>query len=261
MIARTDAKEAHLLHLPAIQWEDVTEFFISTSPSGDEDESLAEKLGVAHQHLFTEQHRRPAWKVVVLVHQDETSQAISRVDIAFVCHHAIGDGTSCARVHKLLLRYWNQAQNQPKTQNNWPHIVHQDLVSYPFIEEVLPFLLEQRNTSIQNTVSDGSPPFDLWPSTRPFLPSIEAYVSCVKIITISEEHVKDILKFCRGLKITLTGLLHGLIVIHFSKTIKEAHGFRGSTPISVRRFANTSDDAFGNYFSCIFNDWSVLFSY
>lgn len=261
VIARTDAREAHLLHLPVIQWEDVTEFLISTSPNGDEDDRLAEKLGVAHQQLFTEQHRRPAWKVVFLMHQDVTSQTISRVDIAFVCHHAIGDGTSCAAIHKLLLRYWNQAQNQPETQTFWPHIVHQDLLSYPFIEQALPFLIKQRNASIPATISDSSPAFDPWTSAMPFLPSIEAYVSCAKIITISEEHVRDILKFCRGLKITLTGLLHGLIVIHFAKTIKEARGFRGSTPISVRRFTNTSEDEFVNYFSCISNDWSVLFSY
>jgi hypothetical protein len=255
LVARTEAKEAHLVQLPAIQWDDVTEFLISTSLSGDEDDRLAEKLGVAHQLLFTDQHRRPAWKLVVLVHQDQISQAISRVDVAFVCHHGIGDGTSCAGIHKLLLKHWNQAQNQPKNQTYWPYIVHENLISYPFIEEVLPFLLKPRDSSIPNKVCDESHPFDPWTSNRPLLPSIENYVSCAKIITISEKHVKDILNVCRRLKITLTGFLHGLIVIYFSKTIKEAHGFRGSTPISVRRFTNTSEDEFVNYFSCISNNW------
>jgi hypothetical protein len=251
----TETRKACLLQLSAIHWEDVTDISFSTSLDGGEDDKLAEKLGVAHQHLFTEQHQRPAWNLVVLIHQDPLSHAISRVDLGFVSHHAIADGTSCAAFHKSLLTYWNQMQHEMATPSEWPYVVPQDLLRHPFMEEVFPFLLEKRDSPSQNIRSDKSCSLDPWTANLPCLPSMEDYVSYVKFITIPAAQVNEILSFCHGLKITLTGLLHSLIVIYLSKTIKEAHGFCGSTPVSLRRFTAITNDEIANYISCISHDW------
>jgi hypothetical protein len=80
-------------------------------------------------------------------------------------------------------------------------------------------------------------------------------VTRIKCITIPTLQLNNILKICHRLEITLTGLLHSLIVIFLSRSIPEAQGFRATTPYSMRRFTKLSEDEIANHILWISTSW------
>lgn len=123
------------------------------------------------------------------------------------------------------------------------------------IEKAFRFAQDISAPSTNTGTVAESPPFDTWTATPPSLPSINDYISRVHLITIPSNQVQNILKVCRHLSITLTGLLHGLIISYFSRTIPSSQGFRAVTPYSMRRFTQTSNDEIVNHISYITTDW------
>jgi hypothetical protein len=124
-----------------------------------------------------------------------------------------------------------------------------------FVEQALPFpskYIYKHQTS-ENLVENSQ--LKPWTSTRPFLPSIDSMVTRIKLITIPAHQLQNILKICHCLKITLTGLLHSLIVMYLSRSVPEAQGFRATTPYSMRRFTELSEDEIANHISWISTSW------
>jgi hypothetical protein len=235
--------------LETINWDDVAEFRPSVLPEGDEDLSLSKEIGTAHEYLFTEQDRKPAWKIVVISHNIQASSQEARVDILFVSHHAIADGTSCAAFHKTLIKFLHEATVQPNLHASWPYEVPAELPTIPFIEQVCPFAVRPEYIPTDKGITSRLDPWTGAP------PTLDGFASVVKPITIPPSNVSMILTYCRGLKITLTGLLHSLIVMYLAKAIPDAHGFRAGTPYSMRRFSGASDNEILNHISQINTDW------
>jgi hypothetical protein len=246
--------EAQFVHLKKINWDDMVDFRTSNSISG-EDETLSGQLGIAHQQLWKDQYRKPAWKFNVLRHSNETLDREMRVDVTYINHHALGDGTSLAAFHKTFFEYLLQTSSECNPEAGWPHVVPSTIPKPIFVEDALPFpsISETKHQRSEPPVENG-PPVP-WTATQPSLPSIDSFVSRVEFITILASQLQNILSTCHRLKTTLTGLLHSLIIISLSRSVPGAHGFRATTPYSMRRFTNLSDDEIANHISSITTSW------
>jgi len=84
----------------------------------------------------------------------------------------------------------------------------------------------------------------------------ESYISSVLFLTIPAALVPPLLELCRRqLEITLTGLLHSLILIYLAKSVSAAQGFRAVTPYSLRNFTGLSSEEIANHISYILTTW------
>jgi hypothetical protein len=246
--------EAQFIHLKKINWDDVVDFRTSNLASG-EDETLSGQLGIAHQQLWKDQYRKPAWKLNVLRHSNETLDREMRVDVTYINHHALGDGMSCAAFHKTFFEYLLQTSSESKPEVEWPHAVLSTIPKPLFVEDALPFPSDSETKHQRSEPPVENRPPVPWTATQPFLPSIDSFVSRVKFITIPASQLQNILSTCHRLKTTLTGLLHSLIIISLSHSVPDARGFRATTPSSMRRFTNLSDDEIANHISSITTSW------
>lgn len=239
--------EAKLYHLPSINWDDVVETHHPDCEEESEDEELAKQIGVAHEHLFTDQRGRPAWRIMVLTYRsaDEESQR-SRFDVIFSGHHAITDGTSCAAFHRTLFHFMNEASAQKDVQTSWPYIVSDTLVRIPFVEDLLP---TPANPTTKQASLASRTPYTFSP------PITNTYNSRDLFITIPAPNIPYLLRKCRSLNSTLTSLVHSLIIIHLAKAIPQAQSLRAITPVSLRRFTGISNDEIANHVSGVHNNW------
>lgn len=254
MIGKTQSEEAHLYQLATIDWDDVIE--LQTHGAGHNDANLSQAIGVGHQQLFTEQHRKPGWKIVVLRYYSEQEQESrnQRVDILFFAHHAIADGTGCAAFHKTLSEYLlhQTSHSITETQSVWPYIVPDAIPTPSVVEDIFPLT----SVSPLQLTTGCDTYYKPWTSVPPFLASIDSYRSRTKIFSIPFSKVSTILAYCRTRNITFTGLLHAFLLVYLTKKIPSARTFRGSTPLSMRRFTGTSNDEIVDQVSFIDHDWS-----
>ena len=137
LLEKTKNSEAQFVRLQTIRWEDIVE--IHTSTSEDKVVALPKVLGLGHQHLFKDQRQKPAWKIIVLLHDNGslTSNSSFRADI--ISHHAIADGISGSAFHKTLLEAFYQASLHSKSQNGWPYLVPPSSLEPLAIEKAFPF--------------------------------------------------------------------------------------------------------------------------
>jgi hypothetical protein len=244
--------DAHFYQLESIEFDDVVEIRLSKLPKEQQDRAMEKEIGVAHDHLFQEQDRKPGWKIVVLKHESEVFDNDTRVDVIYVNQHAIGDGTSAAAFHKTFIRFLHQAMDESDLQVSWPYEVPTELPELQLIEKVCPFPSKFASSVESKIVTSDDPSFDAWTAA---LPTMDRFASRARTLTIPSIDVSRIISYCRQLKTTLTGLLHSLFVIHLAKTVQDARGFRAVTPYSMRRFSGASDDEILNHISYITIDW------
>jgi hypothetical protein len=260
---KTEVSEAHFIRQEAIRWEDVAEFrsssLLDSGNSGDEDVVLSKQLNTGHKHLWKNQCTKPAWKIIALKHDNRSSNQSSKIDIIFLCHHALGDGLSGAAFHKTLLESFNQASSLSDLNAEWPVIIPPTIGKPLPVEQFLCFPSETISGITKAPRTIGPDPFNPWTGGPPSLPLIVEVSTLVQIITIPAIQIKNILETCRRLRATLTGLLHGLIIVYLSRTIKDARGFRSVTPYSMRRFTQLSPDEIANHISYITSSWSEGF--
>ena len=255
---KTEESEAHFMRQEAIKWEDVVEFHSSLLDSGSlgEDVVLCRLLNIGHKHLWKSQSTRPAWKIIVLRHGHEPSSEISKVDVLFLCHHALGDGLSGAAFQKTLLEFLYEASLLPDLNDEWPIIILPTIGKLIHVEQFLHFPPETKPKITKDLNTTNTDSFALWTGGPISLPPMDEVNTLIQMITIPEAQVRDILQTCRRLTVTLTGLLHGLITIYLSRTLNDAHGFRSVTPYSMRRFTQLSADEMVNHISFILSDLS-----
>jgi hypothetical protein len=203
------------------------------------------------------EYKTPAWKIMVLAH-DNSSQTDTQIkDIAFIAHHAIADGLSGVAFHKALLTYLYEASSDTVI-SSWPYEVPETITKAPSLEEAMHYIVNSIPTIVDPLSADETAPFTPWAGNTPFLESIDSYVSRASFITIPTSAVKPILLKCKGLGVTLTGMLHSLIVIYLAKAVPHAQGFRGVTPYSMRPFTNPPDlssEEIVNHISYFSSSW------
>jgi hypothetical protein len=237
---KSDTEEARFVRFREIKWEDVVKFQSSNAKCVDEDVTLAKELRIGHEHLFTDKLRKPAWKVIILKQNPRFPRDL-RTDVLFIAHHGLADGTSCAAFHKTFFEYLRQASSQRNVQSNWPYTVPLTIAKPLFVEDALAFNVRRESISTDTSTTVEAHPFDDWTAAPPSLLSIDDYISRVYLITIPAAQVQNILKTCRRLSITFTGLLHSLVIVYLSRALDARHRFKAVTPYSMRRFTKLSD--------------------
>lgn len=234
-LATTVAAEAQFVHIPKIQWEDVVDFESSDRDTADEDAVLGDVIGKGHEHLFRDQHSKPAWKVTVVSHQ--SSSRDWKVDVVFHGHHSLFDGTSGAHFHTTLDQYLNEASSEAVLETNWPVSTTPEP---PFI-------------------AGRGLPFKPWVPFPASKAPDEQYSSRALILTIPQVQVQEVLQYCRRMHTTITGYLHGLLVSFFARTLREdqARVLMACTPISIRHVTGLPNDELACHISSIHSTWDL----
>ncbi|RFU36084.1 hypothetical protein B7463_g239, partial [Scytalidium lignicola] len=254
LLDRTKTSEAQFWRQEKIHWEDVVE--LHHVEEGDGDEILSAELGKAHEYLFTDQTRKPAWKLVVVVHGVESLT----VDIIYLTQHAIADGLSCVAFHKSLYKYMMEGVSLSESDLivNWPYVVPSSTPLPLPVEDFLtitPFT-EQSKTATTATKTFPLNASEIWTGPPPYLPSAAAYASRLQILTIPSASVRQVLAKARNLNTTITALLHALVVIYLSTTHPTSPTFVSVTPYSLRSFTGISKDEMVNHINYIVSSWN-----
>jgi hypothetical protein len=247
VVPSSDTSEAHFVRLKRIQWDDVFVLKHSVASEAEEDTVFEREIGIAHEHIWTDQNCKPGWKAVVIKHDHLSLFSKQRIDFILPIHHGIADGGSGGAFHKALFQYLAEGISTTNINSTWPYPVPSTTPHPILLEEAVPF-------------PDG--PLVAPPTTKPNplpwtgnAPRLEPYISRVHLLTVSSNHLNSALAGCRARKITMTSLLHSLILIYLSKTISSAEAFAAVTPFSMRRFTGVSDEEMVNHISYIVLQW------
>jgi Alcohol acetyltransferase len=257
IVDQTPEREAVFMRLPAIYYEDVVHFRgqdLQDPSEQDDDRAIETLLEDWHAKILTDGHQKPAWRVVILKHGSQWGSGaqrvppIQKVSIAFLANHAIADGISHVNFHRTLFHFFNKKDNG---EGIWPYIVPRDLRCPVLLEDVVD-LLAKDEEDMRHISYDTA---NLWSGTNVFLPSPTEYESGLRLITIPLSKVKRVLGFCKSKQISLTGLLHGLVVTYLARTVPPGCGFRAVTPYSMRQISKVSDNEICNHVSALVHDF------
>lgn len=257
ILDETPDREAVFLRLPVVHRDDVAEFCgqgVSEEPADDDDLAIRRLLERSHARLLLEGHRKPAWRAVVFKHggfwnSGSDIPKTQRVSIAFLANHAIADGLSHINFHRSWLHFFNNPEARVCV---WPYNVPRDLRCPILLEDVVD--LQSTDENDKSSINYGSP--SLWSGSDMFLPSVEEYESGVRFITIPAAHISNIVNFTRSQKVTLTGIIHGLVVAFLSKYVPPGHEFLAVTPYSMRQVSKVSEEEICNHASGLVHEFA-----
>lgn len=191
--------------------------------------------------LFPDVASQSPWRITVLRPSDgAVAPNLDFHDVMFSFHHSLMDGTSGRKFHELLL----QALNSPLKQQEEASSNH--IISFSAVQK----LSESQEDAIPFT---NSIPFvvkafwnELAPSAlkprkeipwhgKPTDYKLPNTVH-VRAIDVVPQDVEKLLVACRQHSTSLTGLIHALALVSFSRHLTEAEAstFACSTPINLR---------------------------
>ncbi|KAI4860461.1 alcohol acetyltransferase-domain-containing protein [Hypoxylon rubiginosum] len=189
---------------------------------------------------YPELEKRPGWKIFIL-HQFETDI----LEILFTWNHPHADGMSGKIFMESLFQNLNTKRNND---------IHQDsdnVIRLPQSTPRLPPPIEEL------TKLPVEPQFALksfWQEYRPQIFSrslsqanwapicLSPYKTQFRVFTIDNATLAKVLAACREHDTTLTGLLHGLILVSLASHLQEnaAPAFESITAIDLRRFLSST---------------------
>ena len=209
--------------------------------------NLAQELEELHdQRWSTEQ--KPLWKLVVMRESQIVGDMHSQLHLAFVYHHAIGDGLSGVAFHRSLLHelgnigkidYLHELPETIDTPASTKLIEPvEKLTSFPLSWA---FFLRRAIQEYAPVWLIGQPP-SLWAGLP--IQSLEDYPfrSRIRIVAIERKDLEMLLEKSKSQTVTLTALLTATLVSALANALPEALRFLGVTPYSLRRWTGTSID-------------------
>ena len=257
ILDETPEREAVFLRLQAIHRDDVAELYDQDPEdpaASDVDSAITSLLESSHARMLLDGHRKPPWRAVVFKHGSRWDSGISpkiqKVSIAFLANHAIADGMSHVNFHRTLLHFFNDQEAKDCV---WPYNVPRDIRCPVLLEDAVD--LRSRDENDKSEVNYGST--SVWSGANMFLPSVEEYASGLRFITIPQNEIGKAVKFSRSRNITLTGLIHGLIVTFLARYVPAGHDFLAVTPYSMRHMSKVSEDEICNHASALVHEFSV----
>ncbi|KAK2599044.1 Alcohol acetyltransferase [Conoideocrella luteorostrata] len=200
--------------------------------------SIQCQLDARYSHIST----RPGWRVVILY-----QAAAKSMELLYVWNHVHHDGMSGKMFHQQLLRNLNKTIVQGdglihKTQqaeDSWKINLLDSSRIVPPPPEILssfsltaPFLLKSLWKELKPCSIFGiSSTHATWApiQTSPFATRFHTF-------TVNNEIVAKVVSACHENRTTLTGLLHALVLLSLTSTLKDAKGFAGRTPYDMRHF-------------------------
>jgi hypothetical protein len=234
--------------LRTIEREDVLEI-IPGEHSGTPDKSLSEVLRKFHTNLWL--HEKPAWKAVVVEYLAEGLKTTPRLHIAFFAHHAIADGLSGIAFHTSLMENLNFVPD-PSLSPNWPLELGDCQKIPPAVEECMD--ISPCKCAICDTQNVTTP--SVWAGGNISSTPIIDFQSRVRIITVPQAELSNLLQRCKLAKATLTGLLHAYICIALRRALSSnrmiqgsEQGFQSVTPFQIRQHTGASERDILNHVS------------
>ncbi|KAI8191219.1 hypothetical protein K4K52_011620 [Colletotrichum sp. SAR 10_76] len=235
-----DKQSTSFVHIPRV---DLSEHIQLFGPSGPDevDTTLSKHLSYQHSQLWPDIEQRPPWRVSIVPISDG-EETPSEVEIIYAFHHAISDGTSGSIFHQRLL----EALGHPM--KDIPGLEGKT-IAFP----ELPVLPPPQHELVSSRLSWTFFLATLWdafgpswlkskPAIRPWkarpIDLAQPNQTSTHILRIPAALATKLLAVARSHSVTLTPLLHALIVASASRQIPESEAptFEPCSPISLRRY-------------------------
>ena len=183
---------------------------------------------------------RPGWRLVVL-HSSKTNT----LDVLYVWNHPHHDGMSGKIFHRHLLRTLNNTTSQEQdlidvTQHNWVLGIPYEADKLPPNGEILckwpldyTFLAKWFYNEFKPISWFPNSPHATWAPVK-----CTPYATRFRSFTISATTVANLVQKCRVHDTTITGLMHGLVLVSLSSSLElpSNKGFAIRTPYDLRHF-------------------------
>ena len=219
--------------------------------------SLLQHLEIEHNDSWPAQERTPPWKVIVF----QCEQGDPRViDVAFIYHHAVGDGMSGAAFHTALLSSLTDicSRSHLPTEPVRQVAVTPPLSLRPPIEELVKFktswgflagqVLQEYGPRIFGRSEE---PYSALPcqdlDTLPFRTEL-------RLLEIDTQTVKVLLSKCRP-KISMTALLSANLAMSIALAVSSATKLLGQITYTLRRVSGTDYQSMVNETSAVEIDY------
>ncbi|KAH0494571.1 hypothetical protein TgHK011_001188 [Trichoderma gracile] len=273
-IAADDSNDAHFTHIPSIDLRDhVSVTLIPCQTAQEYEDRVAQQQGWEHDQKFANIAERPPWRISILRPSGDVPPELQGVeDVFFAFHHALMDGTSGRLFHEMLLA---APSYQGSSSSSSTSDEAERVLSFPNP----PSLPESQEQGIDFTLSWSYTLRTLWTELGPsFLKPAKQpiwnatpidlslpYRTRVKAIDYSPQQLSLLLSACRSHGVTLTALLHSLVLTALAKRIaspEEAPAFAAATPLSLRPYLSPvrSDPAHASSLRCLVAGCSHEFS-
>ncbi|CAK7233593.1 hypothetical protein SEUCBS140593_008654 [Sporothrix eucalyptigena] len=241
-ISGEETKKPEFVSLPLLDLNDHLEW-VSRTPglaSDEYDAQLMRELERENARPWLDVETHSPWRVVVYLNTTD-----GWADVAFALHHALGDGKSGLIYHGLLVDELNSQTVSVEVDEKEGSTV------FEFTEQ--PELVPSQETLVKFTFGwtylvgtlwkemgpawlTGAPKHEAYTGPRVSLePKLKGYL---RIFHLAPEHAAALLAGCREHKITLTALVHGLLMVLFARRFPAdvAKAFSCSMPISMRPY-------------------------
>ncbi|KAJ4267068.1 Alcohol acetyltransferase [Fusarium torreyae] len=204
--------------------------------SNDYDRLLEDNLRCQLDTKFDHLETQPGWRLLMM--RTETGNF---VDVMFVWNHANCDGMSARMFHRALLKSLNSPSSSTPlapgsrvmstaiSKNMFPQ-PQEKLAKHPL---TLGFLCSEMWHGYGPSILLSSTAKANWAPVQP-----KPYKTHIKCMDIDPVTLKRLIGLCRKHETTLTGLLHGIMLVCLSTQLPEgkANAFTSSTPVDQRRF-------------------------
>jgi hypothetical protein len=234
----------------------------SSATATEDSSGLLQYLQEQHGKRWPDLDSRPPWIVIcteILSTSGESQESVSGLMVTFALHHAVGDGLSAVVFHRQLLNALNQrlSSNDPEDWNERDNIIPtENALSIPQPIEKL------ASWTLSWTFFLGVLWNEFAPSS-PFRKKVQpAWSGTVitptpnkvsfRLLQVAASDVRGVLSACRSHGVTLTPLIHAIVLYSLVKHLPEepANNLLAQTAIDTRRWLNLPEkalQAFGNY--------------
>lgn len=239
-LANENSKKPYWVQLESIDLKNHVEW--QTVANAEEAEhTLRDTLQAQHDRSFVNLDRQPLWRLVILKKADGDS-----LDATFVWNHTAADGMSGKIFHRHLLKNLNLVSSGQSNVELGNRVLKlsSPMSLTPPLENVLKFSVSPGFLALEGWkalrppfLASKSPHLANWAPIRP-----TPYGTQIQLLQIEDDVVQTLLQTCRRHEATLTGLLHSLVLLSFTKrlTPAQAAAFDTGTPIDLRRFITSS---------------------
>ena len=285
-IAADDSNDAHFTHIPSIDLRNHVSVTLVPCQSAQEyEDRVAQQQGWEHDQKFANIAERPPWRISILRPSSDVPELQGIEDVFFAFHHSIMDGTSGRLFHEMLLAAPSYQQRPTTAAEEEAAAAAAAAAEEEEEEEFIlsfpdpPSLPESQEQGVDFTLSWSYTLRTLWtelgpsflkPAKQPIWNAIPIdlslpYRTRVKTIDYSPEQLSQLLSACRSRSVTLTALLHSLVLTSLAKRIpspEAAPAFAAATPLSMRPFLSPakSDPAHASSLRCLVAGCSHEFS-
>ena len=250
-IINEDKRDSAFVRLESIDLSGCIKYHLP-KPSQTEDDAIAEALSFQHGQTWSNIDSQPPWKIIVVPTKKWPETKGAGFDIIFAYHHALADGLSGVAFHRSLLAALNNPSDKIRLMNHVLRVPRSLTLAAP-LEKAIDFKIEWifflrtiLATVLPKWLFPGSPAS--WTGAVPSMDHLKNYKTNVRLLQIESNVLSGVLSACKAEKATLTGLLHGLILMSLAKRIPPASTFTTATPYSLRHLTGMSPtDGMGNH--------------